>query len=193
MAVRTILKYPDKKLRIPGKKVDEMTPDLQALVEDMAETMYAAPGVGLAATQIGEPVRIFVLDLQQNEDEEGGSAGSLRVFVNPEIVERREEIVWEEGCLSFPGVHEEIHRDGWVRVRARDAKGEPFEVEAEGLLAVAIQHEIDHLDGVLMVDRVSLLKRRLIHRKMLKWHAASRDRDVEATETSDESQGRPAL
>ena len=191
MAVRAILKYPDKRLRVPGKAVGDMTPELQQLVDDMAETMYAAPGVGLAATQIGEPVRIFVLDLQQNE-EEGGISGLL-VFVNPEIVERRDEIVWEEGCLSFPGIHEEIHRDAWVRTRARDRNGTPFEVEASGLLAVAIQHELDHLDGVLMVDRVSLLKRRFIHRKMVKWHAAARAKEADATESTEESQGPPAL
>jgi peptide deformylase len=189
MAVRNILKYPDKRLRIPGKKVTEMTPELRTLVDDMAETMYAAPGVGLAATQVGEPVRIFVIDLQQNE-EEGGHAG-LRVFVNPVIVERRDEIVWEEGCLSFPGIHEEIHRDAWVRVQAMDQNGQPFELEASGLMAVAIQHELDHVDGVLLVDRVSLLKRRLIHRKMLKWHASARE-EGEPSEPS-ESYGRPAL
>lgn len=191
MAIRAILKYPDKRLRAPGKAVGEMTPEVQQLVDDMAETMYAAPGVGLAATQIGEPVRIFVLDLQQNE-EEGGISG-LEVFVNPEILERREEIVWEEGCLSFPGIHEEIHRDAWVRVRARDRSGASFELEASGLHAVAIQHELDHLDGVLMVDRVSLLKRRFIHRKMLKWHASTRAKDTEETGTAEESQGPPAL
>jgi len=191
MAIRAILKYPDKRLRVPGQVIEEMTPELQRLVDDMAETMYAAPGVGLAATQIGEAVRIFVLDLQQNE-EEGGISG-LEVFVNPEILERREEIVWEEGCLSFPGIHEEIHRDAWVRVRARDRSGAPFELEATGLHAVAIQHELDHLDGVLMVDRVSLLKRRFIHRKMLKWHAAARNKDTEETGAAEESQGPPAL
>jgi peptide deformylase len=191
MSLRAILKYPDKRLRAPGLPVGEMTPELQQLVDDMAETMYAAPGVGLAATQIGEPVRIFVLDLQQSE-EEGGISG-LQVFVNPEILERREEIIWEEGCLSFPGVHEEIHRDAWVRVRARDRNGVAFEVEASDLYAVAIQHEIDHLDGVLMVDRVSLLKRRFIHRKMVKWHAAARAKDTETTDSTEEHQGRPAL
>jgi peptide deformylase len=195
MAVRNILKYPDKRLRIPGKKVSEMTPELQALVEDMAETMYAAPGVGLAATQIGEPYQICVIDVDQSDDDEGGEpAGQgLRVFVNPVILERRDEIIWEEGCLSFPGVHEEIHRDGWVRVQAMDAKGQTFELEATGLLAVAIQHEMDHLDGVLMVDRVSLLKRRLIHRKMMKWHAAARAGETEPAVAAESEQGRPAL
>lgn len=191
MAIRAILKYPDKRLRAPGKPVGEMTPELGKLIDDMAETMYAAPGVGLAATQIGEAVRIFVLDLQQ-DPEEGGISG-LQVFVNPEILERREEIVWEEGCLSFPGIHEEIHRDAWVRVRARGRDGQPFELEASGLHAVAIQHELDHLDGVLMVDRVSLLKRRFIHRKMLKWHAAARAQEGEGASTAEESQGPPAL
>ncbi len=106
MAIRTILHYPDKRLRNPGQPVTEFGPELSRLVEDMAETMYAAPGVGLAATQIGEPVRVFVIDIATGEDD----PSELRVFVNPEIVERRGEQTWEEGCLSFPGVHEDVAR-----------------------------------------------------------------------------------
>ncbi|MBI2891912.1 MAG: peptide deformylase [Deltaproteobacteria bacterium] len=188
MALRTILKYPDKRLRVPGKPVASVEPALGALLDDMAETMYAAPGVGLAATQIGLALRVFVLDLQQNDEAE--RATGLQVFINPEILERRGEVVWEEGCLSFPGIHEDIHRDGWIRARALDRSGQPFEVEAEGLYAVAIQHEIDHLDGVLLVDRVSLLKRRFIHRKMLKWHQAAQHRE---SHEEPEPPGRPAL
>jgi len=164
MAVRNILKYPEKRLRQPGRVVEAMTDELRALVDDMAETMYAAPGVGLAAPQIGESKRVFLIDIATGED----TPSDLRVFVNPEIVERVGELVWEEGCLSFPGVHEEIERAERVKVRAQDRHGKPFEVETDGLLAIAIQHENDHLDGKLMVDHLSILRRRLVHRAMMK-------------------------
>lgn len=164
MAIRTILHYPDKRLRDPGKPVTDFGPDFQKLVDDMAETMYAAPGVGLAATQIGEAKRLFIIDVATGDDE----PSDLRVFVNPEIVERNGEVRWEEGCLSFPGVHEEIDRAERVKVRAQDRDGKPFELEADGLLAIAIQHENDHLDGKLMVDHLGLIKRRLVHRQMVK-------------------------
>ncbi|MFK7985677.1 MAG: peptide deformylase [Sandaracinaceae bacterium] len=164
MAIRTILHYPDKRLRNPGQPVTDFGPELTKLVEDMAETMYAAPGVGLAATQIGEPVRVFVIDIATGEDD----PSELRVFVNPEIVERRGEQTWEEGCLSFPGVHEDVDRAEYVRVKALDENGTPFELEADGLLAVAIQHENDHLDGKLMIDHLGLIRKRLVHRSMSK-------------------------
>jgi peptide deformylase len=159
MAVRTILHYPDARLREPGKKVEELTPEVRQLIEDMAETMYAAPGVGLAATQIGEPWQIFVVDCEKSD---------LRVFVNPEILARDGTILFEEGCLSFPTAREEIERAEKVRVRAQDPEGSWFELEVDGLLAVAIQHEYDHLQGVLMIDRLGPLKKRLLHRKMLR-------------------------
>ncbi len=167
MAIRTILHYPDKRLRDPGLPVTDFGADFQKLVEDMAETMYAAPGVGLAATQIGEAKRLFIIDVATGDDE----PSDLRVFVNPEILERVGDVRWEEGCLSFPGVHEEIDRAERVKVRAQDREGKPFELEADGLLAIAIQHENDHLDGKLMVDHLGLIKRRLVHRQMIK-HAA---------------------
>jgi peptide deformylase len=163
MAIRTILHYPDKRLRDPGKRVEKITPEIQKLVDDMAETMYAAPGVGLAATQIGEPYQLFVIDVAEQDE-----PSELRVFINPEILERHDEVMWNEGCLSFPGVNEEIERAARVRVRAQDRDGKWFELEAEGLLAVAIQHENDHLQGVLMIDKVGPLKRRIIDRKMKK-------------------------
>lgn len=168
MAIRTILHYPDKRLREPGQPVTEFGPELANLVEDMAETMYAAPGVGLAATQIGEPIRLFIIDIATGDDD----PSDLRVFVNPEILERDGEQTWEEGCLSFPGVHEEVERAERVKVRAQDEKGESFELEADGLLAVAIQHENDHLDGKLMIDHLGLIRRRLVHRAMQKRPAA---------------------
>ena len=169
MAVRTILHYPDERLRNPGLPVEDFGPELATLVEDMAETMYAAPGVGLAATQIGEPLRLFVIDIATGDDE----PSDLRVFVNPELVELEGTQAWEEGCLSFPGVHEEIERAARVRVRAKNERGEPFELEAEGLLAVAIQHENDHLDGRLMIDHLGLIRKRLVHRAMRKRDGAA--------------------
>ncbi len=163
MAVRTILHYPDPRLREPGKKVPAMTDELRRLVDDMAETMYAAPGVGLAATQIGEPWQIFVVDCAPE-----GEPSDFRVFVNPEIVTTEGTRLFEEGCLSFPTAREEIERADKVRVKAQDRDGKWFELEAEGLLATAIQHEYDHLQGVLMIDHLGPLKKRLLHRRMLK-------------------------
>jgi peptide deformylase len=161
--IRTILHYPDKRLRLKGQRIKAMTPEIQRLADDMAETMYAAPGVGLAATQIGEPVQLFVVDVAgENEPSD------LRVFINPEILERHDEIVWTEGCLSFPGIQEEVERAARVVVKALDRAGQEFTLEAEGLLAVAIQHEYDHLQGVLMIDHLGPLKRRLVQRKMQK-------------------------
>lgn len=161
--ILNILHYPDERLREPGKKIDEVTPSIKALIEDMAETMYAAPGVGLAATQVGEAYQLFLVDIATDDE-----PSDLRVFVNPEIVEKHGDTTFEEGCLSFPGAQEEIERAERILVRALDREGRPFELEAEGLLAIAIQHEYDHLQGILMIDRVGPLKKRLLHRKMLK-------------------------
>jgi peptide deformylase len=159
--IRTILHYPDKRLREKGVRVPAITAEVQRLVDDMAETMYAAPGVGLAATQIGETLQIFVIDVAEENE-----PSDLRVFINPEILKREETITWSEGCLSFPGVTEEVERAAKVLVRALDREGNGFELEAEGLLAVAIQHEYDHLQGVLMIDHLGPLKKRLLNRKM---------------------------
>lgn len=164
MAIRTILHYPDKRLRIPATPVSEFGPAFTALVDDLAETMYAAPGVGLAAPQIGVSQRLFVVDVATGEDE----PSDFRVFANPVILERQGEVVWEEGCLSFPGVHEDIERAERVKVRAQDRNGDFFGFEAEGLLAVAIQHEHDHLEGKLMLDHLGMLKKRMVHRQMVK-------------------------
>lgn len=161
--IRTILHYPDPKLRVKAEPVSEITPEIRKLIDDMAETMYAAPGVGLAATQIGEPHRLFLVDVAA-EDE----PSNLLVFINPEILESEGDQTWPEGCLSFPGVTEDIKRSAKVKVRALDRDGKPFELSAEGLLAVAIQHESDHLDGVLMIDRMGVLKKRIVQRKMQK-------------------------
>jgi peptide deformylase len=166
--IRTILHYPDKRLREKGKKIAKVTDEVRQLVDDMAETMYAAPGVGLAATQIGEALQLFVIDVAEQDQ-----PSDLRVFINPEILERVDAITWTEGCLSFPGVTEDVDRAAKVRVRALDRDGKEFVLEAEGLLAVAIQHEYDHLQGVLMIDHLGPLKKRLVHRKMQKRADAS--------------------
>ncbi len=163
MAIRTILHYPDPRLRQKAQPVTQVTPDIEKLIDDMAETMYAAPGVGLAATQIGEAHRIFIVDIAA-EDE----PSNLMVFINPEIVTTDGSQTGAEGCLSFPGVTEDIKRAANVSVRAMDRTGKQFELEADGLLAVAVQHELDHLDGTLMIDRVGMLKKRIIQRKMQK-------------------------
>lgn len=159
--IREILTYPDPRLREVARPVERVDDEIRQLVEDMAETMYDAPGVGLAANQIGVPLRIFVIDIA---DEDAPS--DLRVFINPKIERREGNQVYREGCLSFPGVAEDVKRAAEVTVTALDAEGKPFVLEADGLLAVAIQHENDHLDGVLMVDKFNALKRRMIGRKV---------------------------
>lgn len=163
MAIRTILHYPAPCLRERAEDIDEVDDTIRKLISDMAETMYDAPGVGLAAPQIGESLRLFIVDVA-DEDE----PSDLKVFINPEIVDKIGEQSFQEGCLSFPGVYEDITRAAEVKVRAMDENGAPFELEADGLLAVAIQHENDHLEGVLMLDHLGVLKKRIVHRKMLK-------------------------
>jgi peptide deformylase len=163
MALLPILQYPDPRLREAAKQVAEITPEILALVEDMAETMYDAPGCGLAANQVGVALRIFVIDTAA-EDE----PSDLRVFINPEILELDGVQTWEEGCLSFPGATEEIKRAERVKVKALDREGKEFTLEADGLLAVAVQHENDHLNGVLMIDKLSALKKRMMSKKVEK-------------------------
>jgi peptide deformylase len=147
-----ILEFPDPRLRKVAAPVVAITPEIAKLVRDMAETMYAAPGVGLAATQVDVHKRIIVMDLSETKDE-------LRVFINPEILSAEGRAENEEGCLSVPGYYDEVTRAAKVRVRALDAHGEPFVQDAEGLLAVCIQHEMDHLIGKVFVDHLSPLKR----------------------------------
>jgi len=174
MALREILEYPDPRLREVAEPVLTVTPEIQTLVDDMAETMYAAPGCGLAATQLGIALRIFVVDCA-DEDE----PSDLRVFINPEILEKDGQVVWNEGCLSFPGVREEIKRAERVKVRALDRAGTSFELEADGLLAVAIQHETDHLNGVLMIDKLNALKKRMMGRKLAQARKDQRESPAE--------------
>jgi peptide deformylase len=168
MAIREILRFPDKRLREHARPVEQFDAEIERVVDDMAETMYAGHGVGLAAPQVGLPLRVFLIDVANDEEDSGSD---LRVFINPEIVSREGRIVWNEGCLSFPGVREDIERAERVKVRALDRTGKPFELESDGLLAVAIQHENDHLDGTLIIDHLSVLKRRLVRRAMAKLEA----------------------
>jgi peptide deformylase len=169
--IRPILLFPDPRLREVGKPVGRVDGSILELVDDMAETMYDAPGIGLAATQIGVAQRVCVIDVA-GEDE----PSDLKVFINPEILERDGQQTTEEGCLSFPGVHEEIKRAARVKVRALGRDGQSFELEADGLLAAAVQHEIDHLDGVLIIDKLNAVKRRLVSRKVARERAALEDR-----------------
>lgn len=165
MAIRRIRHLGDEVLRVPGEAVSEFDDDLRALVKDMFETMYHAEGIGLAAPQIGLSLRLCVLDVQ---DDEGSDAGRL-ALVNPEIVRTsRQTDKSTEGCLSIPGLEEFVTRSAMVTVRATGPNGEPIEVEADGLLARALQHELDHLDGILFIDRVSPLKRRILLKKWKK-------------------------
>ncbi|HEY5633191.1 MAG TPA: peptide deformylase [Burkholderiaceae bacterium] len=162
MAVLSILRYPDPRLHQVAKPVEVFDERLRTLVRDMAQTMYEAPGVGLAATQVDVHERVIVIDVSDARDD-------LRVFVNPEIVDSSaERKVYEEGCLSVPGIYEEVERPDRVRVRARDEHGEAFEIDADGLLAVCLQHEMDHLDGRVFVQYLSRLKQGRIRSKMLK-------------------------
>jgi len=165
MALRQILKYPNPLLRDPAAPVTNIDGEVARLVEDMAETMYAAPGVGLAATQVGVGQRVLVLDIHA-EDEEPGKR--LLKLVNPEIVEREGELLWEEGCLSVPDLTAPVKRSRRVLVRAWTPEQKEIQVEAEELLAVALQHEIDHLEGKLFLDRLSRLKRDLYRARQRK-------------------------
>ncbi|MDT3685692.1 MAG: peptide deformylase [Pseudorhodoplanes sp.] len=164
MAIRDILVIPDKQLRLVSRKVEAIDEGVRKLVEDMFETMYDAPGIGLAAIQIGEPVRVVTMDLAKKDEEK-----APRVFINPEITWSAEEKnVHEEGCLSIPEYYEEVERPAQVKVRYLDLEGKQHEEEADGLFATCIQHEIDHLNGVLFIDHLSKLKRDRVIKKFTK-------------------------
>ncbi|TCO81458.1 peptide deformylase [Plasticicumulans lactativorans] len=161
MALLNILHFPDPRLRLKAVPVTGVDDALRQLLRDMFDTMYAAPGIGLAATQVNVQKRLMVIDVSEDKNEP-------RVFINPVVTERRGEEEMDEGCLSVPGFYETVRRAEWIRVSALDADGRPFELETDGLLAVCIQHEIDHLDGKLFVDYLSTLKRDRIRRKLEK-------------------------
>jgi peptide deformylase len=156
-----ILEYPDPRLRKIAARVPMVTAEIRKLVRDMAETMYAAPGVGLAATQVNVPKRVIVIDASDARD-------ALKVFINPEILAAEGEAESEEGCLSVPGFYDTVRRAARIRVRAQDESGRPFELVADGTLAVCIQHEIDHLIGKVFVDYLSPLKRARLATRMAK-------------------------
>ncbi len=161
MARLDILHYPDARLHTVAKPVQAVDARIRQLVDDMAETMYAAPGIGLAATQVNVHERVIVIDITETRDD-------LRVFINPEIVSQSGRVEGEEGCLSVPGVFDKVTRSEHVTVRALDRDGKPFELQADGLLAICIQHEMDHLLGKVFVDYLSMLKRNRIKQKLLK-------------------------
>lgn len=161
MALLPILRYPDARLHKVARPVTHVDEAIRKLINDMAETMYAAPGVGLAATQVDAHVRIIVIDVSETRDD-------LKVFVNPRLVTASGVIEREEGCLSVPDVYEKVRRAERVTVRALDANGAPFELEAEGLLAVCIQHEMDHLEGKVFVEKLSRLKQTRIRARLKK-------------------------
>ncbi len=164
MALRDILILPDKRLRSVSKPVTEISDEMRTLVADMFDTMYEAPGIGLAAIQVGVPWRIVVMDLSKREAE-----AEPRVFINPEIIGSSEEkSVYEEGCLSIPDVHEDVERPARVRFTYLDLDGKMHETDADGLFATCIQHEVDHLNGVLFIDHISKLKRDRIVKKFTK-------------------------
>ena len=164
MALRDIIILPDKRLRSVSKPVVAIGDEIRTLVADMFETMYEAPGIGLAAIQIGIPSRVIVMDLSKREAE-----AETRVFINPEITWSSEEkSLYEEGCLSIPDVHEDVERPARVKIRYLDLEGKPHEEDAEGLFATCIQHEVDHLNGVLFIDHISKLKRERITKKFTK-------------------------
>ena len=169
MAIRPIIEAPDPILRQVSRPVVELTGAHRDLIRDMFETMYEAPGIGLAAIQIGVPERILVIDLQEPEVEGGEAISDPRIFINPEILETSEDLqVYNEGCLSLPEQFAEIERPARIRARWLDGEGRQQEQELEGLLAVCLQHEMDHLEGILFVDHLSRLKREMILKKLTK-------------------------
>jgi len=174
MAVREIIKLPDKRLRLVSEPVKRIDAGIRKLVDDMFETMYAAPGIGLAAIQVGVAKRVTTLDLSKKEE-----AQEPRVFINPEITwASKEKAIHEEGCLSIPEYYEEVERPVQVKVRYLDLEGKAHEIEVDGLFATCLQHEIDHINGVLFIDHISKLKRDRVIKKFSK--AAKAAKKVEA-------------
>jgi len=173
MAIRRIYETPDAVLREISKPVETFDDELKTLVGDMFETMYAAPGIGLAAVQVGVPIRLLVIDLQEPENPEDPESPVIKdpkVFINPEILWHSDnEVPYTEGCLSVPEQYAEVMRPDKIRARWRDEKGETYEEQVEGLLAICLQHEMDHLNGVLFIDHLSRLKREMVLKKLAKW------------------------
>jgi peptide deformylase len=169
MAIRQIVEVPDPRLRQISSPVEEVTDEIRELVSDMFETMYAAPGIGLAAIQVGVPKRVLVIDLQEPAEEDGEPVRDPHVFINPEILEHSDQDVpYTEGCLSVPDQFAEVDRPDRIRARWLDLDGQVCEEEIEGLLATCLQHEMDHLNGVLFIDHLSRLKRDMILKRLTK-------------------------
>jgi peptide deformylase len=164
MALLSILHYPNPQLRLQARPVEAVTDEIRTLAADMLETMYAAPGIGLAATQVDRQLRVIVIDVSRTHDQP-------LCLINPEIMDKEGEEEMEEGCLSVPGVYDNVRRAEKVRVRFLSLEGKEMAIDADGLLAVCIQHEIDHLDGKLFVDYLSMLKRNRIRKKLEKVQA----------------------
>lgn len=166
MAIRNIIQYPDLLLREKCKPVQKIDNRIRKILDDMAETMYQAPGIGLAASQIGITERLIVVDI--GNDEETNRQGKLYKIVNPEIVEKKGITEYEEGCLSIPGIKDYVKRAAEVTLKGLDETGKEISIAADGLLAICFQHELDHLEGILFIDHLSRLKRELIKSKMSK-------------------------
>ena len=174
MAILPIIEAPDLRLRIISKPVEGVDDNLRRLVADMFETMYAAPGIGLAAVQVGVPKRVLVIDLQEEEDADGKPVRKPLVFINPEIVDPADEwSVYNEGCLSVPDQYAEVERPESCRARWMDLDGKQHDERIEGMLATCLQHEMDHLDGILFIDHLSRLKRDMILKKLAKLKKAA--------------------
>ncbi|WP_116089617.1 peptide deformylase [Sphingomonas crusticola] len=169
MAIRPIIEAPDPRLRVKSTPVETVDDDLRALIADMFETMYAAPGIGLAAIQVGVPKRVLVIDLQEAEDAEGQPIRKPLVFINPELTDpSTDRNIYNEGCLSVPDQYAEVERPATIRARWLDANGVQHDELIDGMLATCLQHEMDHLEGILFIDYLSRLKREMVLKKLEK-------------------------
>ena len=174
MAILPIIEAPDPRLRLISKPVDSVDDGIRSLVADMFETMYEAPGIGLAAVQVGVPQRLLVIDLQEKDDDEGKPVRDPRVFINPELLDPAEDLnVYNEGCLSVPDQYAEVERPAAIRARWMDLDGKQHDERIEGMLATCLQHEMDHLEGILFIDHLSRLKRDMVMKKLLKLKKAA--------------------
>lgn len=201
MAILPILTYPDPRLREISKPVEKVSKEVRKLVDDMLETMYQASGIGLAAPQVGQLLRILVIDVRRlSEPEEGDDPQESAltaleskvqfplVLINPVVVKGEGQTTYEEGCLSVPGYYEEVNRFNWVQIEAMNREGETFRLETDGLLAICIQHEMDHLEGKLFIDRLSFVKSNKIKNKIKKvGYPTKKEREKKATEKNAKS------
>ena len=169
MAIRPILTAPDPRLKAVSTDVQKVDGEIRKLAQDMADSMYAADGIGLAAVQIGVPKRVIVMDLDQKEDGQKAGKKNWRTFINPKILWASEEMAtYEEGCLSVPEIYDDVERPARIRAEYLDLDGKRVEIEADGMLATCLQHEMDHLEGVLFIDHLSKLKRAMLLKKLIK-------------------------